>query len=532
MDITTVVIIIAFLILMFIAIVAYFAFFYGKLKKVDTEIQNLIRYLNSLKKQAADDVNFYVQNFEDIDKKFNTYGTVRQIWNDFRKSLIHHKDTDSEQMYSVSDASEYFSFQNFTQKMNLTFWQGYGGTFTGLGILGTFFGLTVGLSGLDMTSSDIEVLKAGIAELLSGVQFAFITSLIGIILAIFYGPFHNGRINAFRKNVQSLSDLVEEMFPRHTSEYWLHEGYVQTTEQTTAIKNIATDVSQAIFDAFDQRFDDGISRLCDQIEEKITPLFESVCDSISKLGNNGAHAINETISKIAGSQMQDFAESLNTFTGNIQKNIAESRQTADEMNKVILETLSEMQSTLKTGAEDAANQMRNSTMGLQTTLAKHEETLQQNYDRAETLIQRTEKFLSVVESASESLERATAPLQESINSLKDCLEKNVPIMNQLTTENQKSEQNIRILIAGLQRYEKNIETAWTNYENNFNRVGGELEKATNIITERLGNYNDTMNNTMIKNLQEFDKSISKAVGLLESSVEELQETLDDIFKKE
>ncbi len=486
MDITTVIIIGAFLVLMFIAIVAYFAFFYGKLKKVDTEIQNLIRYLNSLKKQAADDINFYVQNFEDIDRKFKTYGTVRPIWNDFRKSLIHHKDIDHEQMYSVTDASEYFSFQNFTQKMNLTFWQGYGGTFTGLGILGTFFGLTVGLSGLDMTSSDIEVLKSGIAELLSGVQFAFITSLIGIILAIFYGPFHNGRVNQFRKSVQHLSNLIEGMFPRHTSEYWLHEGYVQATEQTTAIKNIAADVSQAIFDAFDQRFDDGISRLCDQIEEKITPLFENVCNSIGNLGNDGAHAINETISKIAGSQMQDFAESLNTFTSNIQRTVVESKQTSDEMNKTILSTLSEMQIQLKSGAEDAANQMRTSTLGLQSTLSKHEETLQQNYDRAETLIQRTEKFLTVVESASKSLEQATDPLQKSINSLKDCLEKNVPIMNQLAAENQKSEQNIRILIAGLQRYEKNIETAWTNYENNFNRVGGELEKATDIINSLWG----------------------------------------------
>ena len=671
---------ILFTIFVLIAISAYRAFFYRKFLKMKSEIKNLTIYLNKLKKEANSTENkykFYTENFEKIKSEFNKHPTIRLIWDDFRKSLTHHKDDKTEQMYSIADSSEYFSFQNFTQGMNMSFWQGYGGIFTGLGILGTFLGLTIGLNGIDMTSPDVEVLKSGIAELLSGVQSAFYTSLFGIFIAIIYMPLHNYFLSSFRKNIQNLANLIEEMFPRRTSEYWLHENYVQSSEQTTALRNIGTDVANAIYDGFEQHFDDGISRLCDQIEEKITPLFENICNSINKLGDGGAKAINETMSKLAGSQMQGFAESLNNFTNNVQKTLTDSKQVAEDMNKNILSTLEEMSKTLKVGAEDAANhqrisieknsatinqlietmskfseqqkqileqsannnasqiklattmfqnsvskhmqqslttsqqlteamnekflsaleEMRNTlkagaedaanhqrksmeesvdiinsltenmrqfakhqeelmtrsvvssanqikvtTSTLQSTITKHNETMEQTYNRTESLMKNTEDVLIRMKEAIASLEQTTVPIQQSVTLLKDCLIKNELVTKQFRDEisaqitklamaNQRSENNIEHLVTGLKEYEKNIERAWANYENNFDRVGGELERSTSVITEKLQNYNDMMNNVMTKTLQEFDNSVSRAIGLLKSSVEELQDSIADLSKK-
>ena len=126
--------------------------------------------------------------------------------------------------------------------------------------------------------------------------------------------------------------------------------------------------------------------------------------------------------------------------------------------------------------------------------------------------------------------------------LKDCLRENELATKQLREEistqiekltklTWQSGDNIEDLVEGLQEYEKNIERAWLNYENNFNRVGGELEKATDTITERLRNYNDMMNNGMKQTLDRFDKSVTDTVGLLESMVEDLQDSVESIRKK-
>lgn len=97
-------------------------------------------------------------NSEEISAALEKSELLKPTWQAFEKTLIQ---TNGE-TYSTIDAAEFFSPPNFTRNMNMTFWQGYGGIFTGLGILGTFGGLTFGLNGVDMTSGDIEMLKEGI----------------------------------------------------------------------------------------------------------------------------------------------------------------------------------------------------------------------------------------------------------------------------------------------------------------------------------------------------------------------------------
>ena len=141
-----------------------------------------------------------------------------------------------------------------------------------------------------------------------------------------------------------------------------------------------------------------------------------------------------------------------------------------------------------------------------------------------------------------SLGQAAEPIQKSSSLLKETLKENelaakkfldeISVqINKIVAVNQRSEDNIEDLVSGLQEYEKNIERAWVNYENNFNRVGGELEKATNIITQRLQDYNNMMNNGMKQALEKFDKSVTDSVGLLNSAVEDLQDAVDSIRRK-
>lgn len=55
------------------------------------------------------------------------------VWKIFAKSLT----TTSNAAYSTTDAADFFSTQNLTRGMNMSFWQSYSGIFTGLGILST-----------------------------------------------------------------------------------------------------------------------------------------------------------------------------------------------------------------------------------------------------------------------------------------------------------------------------------------------------------------------------------------------------------
>ena len=89
-----------------------------------------------------------------------------------------------------------------------------------------------------MTSGDVEGLKVGIAKLLSGVETAFVTSLVGIGCAIVYSVAHHWLMKNFQSKVQTLSDKLDEIFPRRSAENWLQ------SLDTTAAKNFSESQSQ------------------------------------------------------------------------------------------------------------------------------------------------------------------------------------------------------------------------------------------------------------------------------------------------
>ena len=448
------------------AVGAYILFFCRPLSKTDADIKKL---LDRLTVDMSGDDEFYVEHFEDIDRECAKYESVKPVWSDFKKSLTRHKDFDSEKIYSSTGAVDYFSFHNFTRGLNLSFWNGYGGTFTGLGILGTFFGLTVGLNGIDMTSSDVEILKSGIASLLSGVQSAFYTSLGGIGVAILYGPLHNHIVNKFKARVQELAALMEEIFPRRTVEEWLQKNYAESREQTLALKNIGTDVAEAIYAGFDDHFGDTVGR---------------------------------AMSEHAGSQMEQFAKALDNFSTVASQTMSKYQQINEEYSGAMAQSHDKMLELLKE-TENILARLNNST----STIAASAEPLHQSIAALKNFLERTEQ--------------ATKQLHDEISAQ----------LSRLTDANRQSTANIDNLLTGLREYERNIEQAWQNYEGNFNRVGGELEKATDIVTDRLQKYNEMMNNSMMKNLNDFDKSVSGAIGLLQSMVEDLQDAADDLQKQ-
>lgn len=78
------------------------------------------------------------------------------------------------------------------ERMALVCWDGVmqqiPGTLTGLGILGTFIGLIIGIK--NIAFSDVTVAIISIQTLLSGVGIAFYTSMAGVILSILFNIIH------------------------------------------------------------------------------------------------------------------------------------------------------------------------------------------------------------------------------------------------------------------------------------------------------------------------------------------------------
>ena len=88
----------------------------------------------------------------------------------------------------ISDIEDWIS----EDTLALQTWQGLvvqiPGTLTGLGIIGTFVGLLMGISGISFSS--VEAALESVSVLLSGIETAFYTSIAGVILSILFNIFN------------------------------------------------------------------------------------------------------------------------------------------------------------------------------------------------------------------------------------------------------------------------------------------------------------------------------------------------------
>lgn len=219
------------------------------------------------------------------------------------------------------------------------------GTLVGLGLLGTFLGLTLGIKGFD--SSNTERINESIQGLLAGMGTAFLTSLLGMTFSILFTAADKALRHRLYKDVKELTDkldseyyiddlvlaninqqnIVNQLYKALKNDlqqqaleiankltYTNAEGQnvtignaireilTENTKQSKALMSFSTDLAMEL----NQGFDETLSR---QMQQKIVPLMESV-DATTKAVVEHIDKMADTVSSPATDMMQSVVDEL------------------------------------------------------------------------------------------------------------------------------------------------------------------------------------------------------------------------------
>ena len=244
-------------------------------------------------------------------------------------------------------ASEYINDYSVCKynKLNLRMLDTAAGTLVGLGLLGTFLGLTLGIKGFD--SSNTERINESIQGLLAGMGTAFLTSLLGMTFSILFTAADNALRHRLYKDVKELTDkldseyyiddlvlaninqqnIVNQLYKALKNDlqqqaleiankltYTNAEGQnvtignaireilTENTKQSKALMSFSTDLAMEL----NQGFDETLSR---QMQQKIVPLMESV-DATTKAVVEHIDKMADTVSSPATDMMQNVVDEL------------------------------------------------------------------------------------------------------------------------------------------------------------------------------------------------------------------------------
>lgn len=481
------------------------------------------KYCISKMISATDDITYTVEEltsfsqedaalrYEDVRGVVRKNEILRAAWNDFDRSVVTRMNADKgyDEVFSVVDAGDILSFSAVTKTMNISYWQNFGGVFTGVGILGTFAGLVAGLLGVDLTSSDVAVLKEGIGNLLGGISIAFLTSLFGIGIALVYGWRYQHYLEKLQMAVTLFAARIEALYPRRSAEWWLAESHRQSEEQTKTLKNLSQDMAEQLAPLLEEQMNSGFSELCETLDQQMKPLFEKLYEELGKLSSGGASQIADVMSERAGAQLDAFAAALQQIPQTVQENMDAARNmteennralaaTMEEHNRTLTATMTEMKNAITAGAADAAQvqkdaaqtmaehvehigaalqqgadgatqrladitaevermqeQMHEMAQHLHGVLEKHDETMKNTYNRFIDIAGGFNALLSQAKASEEALQSAVEPLRDASSALRDEL---VRMSEETKKTHDELAEQMKSLAENGQRTEKNIGT--------------------------------------------------------------------------
>lgn len=442
-------------------------------------------------------------------------------------------------------AQEYFNEINLCQlkKVNLRFLDTIASTLIGLGIFGTFLGLTLGIIGFDRSSSN--EIQESINSLLSGMGTAFISSLVGMSLSIIFtlidkicrNKLHN-QINLLvnkldrlyyiddmsllkqnlAKEIQLTLSYTNENGDKTTIANAIREILEQNYKQTTALSSFSTDLALQLNNCLNDT-------LSNQMQEKIVPLIEKVVERIDKMSANISSPAADLIENMVKELKQSMSDIIKEFSsglsgtateelenlamqlGSTTKIMAELPQNMENLSITLKETINEVKQTLSDISNIYNNANSNALQNMQ----------EQNKEMANSIANATENMETTLRKAMSIL---TSSVQESVEGItNDISSKHANLLN--LQDNTTA--NTRVLLEAFNDALEKLK----NMNDSIYRTMDGFKLAQSNITSSADNLKIISNN-MISATESFNKGHLDYISNIQSLQEKCWASIEEI----
>lgn len=261
--------------------------------------------------------------------------SFEHIWREYAETLHNQYELrDGEQRLlrsrATAGASSFFTAQNMVETPLVTeFYKHLPGILTGVGIVGTFFGLMLGLQHFDPSTP--EQVNSSVDKLLKDVLFAFLGSFISILASIAVTLTEKWRLGRCYQHLEGLTESIDGLFDSGVGEEYLAELVKSSNEssiQTRQLKDsLVTDLREMLQNLVDT-----------QVRESL-----KLADTLSASYRDSGQVLAE---QIGGAIESSLKAPLEQIAGAVQSASGEqSGQVQNLLQEVLVAFMSKLEST-------------------------------------------------------------------------------------------------------------------------------------------------------------------------------------------
>lgn len=410
-------------------------------------------------------------------------------------------------------AAEYFNKDSISWgiHLNVRALDSAAGTLVGLGLLGTFAGLTFGIAGFD--GSNAAHIQTSIQTLMNGMWTAFLTSIFGMVLSIVYTILDKRHRNQFEKTLikftdeldyayyiddnalnvlkqqeiaQHISDQIADLMTQKMDElnskltYQKEDGsevplgnairemLVENQEQSKALKSFSTDLAIELNNGFDEVLSRQMQEKIPLLMEKVDETMKVLTDHIDKVGAQ----VQSPASDMIGAVVTELKESMSQVIAEFKSSITSSATSE-------MESLAKQLGTAANVMTAFPQNMENITATLQATIEQVKTSVA---DISNTSANANNTAMKQMQ---EQITLATAAMSNAMSEVKD-------VMGQVTQNSQQSSRDVM----------RQMQEAADKMSEQLNATVTDISSQVKAAMADISNTSTNASNNAMKQMQE------------------------------
>ncbi len=221
------------------------------------------------------------------------------------------------------------------------------GTFIGFGILGTFLGFSSGISGMSL-SGNVDELFGKLDGFFGGLNTAFVTSIIGVILSVLFGTAYQWPLNKIKFHCARIyGELSKTLTPAETAKGEF-DSYIGSLQEMTKTLLAAKDTIQVTMQSAVEKIETLPQKFLDvgkTLEESVAPVKETFGSMQETLANYSKQAAalqnaSEQIQQALTHFIETSSETTEKVNVSLEKTISSTKEIQEnnlKLNSQILE---------------------------------------------------------------------------------------------------------------------------------------------------------------------------------------------------
>lgn len=316
---------------------------------------------------------------------------------------------------SLIEISDYINSDKVYTEIHKDIVDQIANTMTGLGILGTFIGLSIGLQGFHTDGA--QAITDSIPALLNGIKTAFYTSIGGVLISLIFTHFYHSDLEANNEAIEDFYDAFYNNISVPAESYYYQSMLKNQELQTKSLNALAASIG-----------DELAPRLAKEIKSSIVPTMEhlnklitaSVNTTIEDYIKAAVQTQSDTLQEIVDEFMVKMNQSLKNQFENLASSIdhmCSSQHSYTEEIQTIIESLTGISNHLSDLNKDMSGTVNTSKEVNQTSLSL--------YNQLKEFVGILADYQKAIKTSTEELSKQTAASMEYFNKNTGVFDENV-----------------------------------------------------------------------------------------------------------